>query len=336
MEIQDIINIKKSIYTMDNHLNDFDDINSILIKDIKRHNSEPLISIVIPTFNSKEAVRAIQSAFIQDFNHPYEIIIVDNCSEDIKDIINFLDSEKTNANIKLYQNQQNIGIWGNWNRCIQLASAEYIVYLHSDDFLTVNSLTILWDTHNKISPMSAVIGRQRELNELGETINTYTKKTGIIHSKPYYRISKIGQFMGDLCNGCGSLVCKKVMIELGGWNPDFHPFSDRVLFHNYADKYNIYRVNEITRNDTFNLSLSKNLYNLFPYCKLKLSKDVIDRYFLFKKFWHFIAYQSFIVYKETPQIWDQNTNKYEKIPLLAKIIDKTTTKLYNLVDKTFF
>ena len=37
--------------------------------------------------------------------------------------------------LRYYKNVQNIGLFGNWNRCFQLACGKWVVLLHDDDLI---------------------------------------------------------------------------------------------------------------------------------------------------------------------------------------------------------
>jgi len=92
--------------------------------------SNPLVSICIPTYNRASMVReAIQSAISQSYPN-LEILVVDNASSDnISEVVeSFHDSH-----LKLFVNKKNLGLFGNFNRCIELAKGKYIHILHSDD-----------------------------------------------------------------------------------------------------------------------------------------------------------------------------------------------------------
>ena len=209
----------KDLYEYSNHINDFDHIESILLYDGTTETSKPLISITIPCYRKELLKQAVDSALNQDFGDSYEIVIIDNDSDDktnsFLDYVKGLKSDK----IRYYKNKKNIGIFGNWNRCIQLARADYMVFLHADDQLVHSTLNSLWQIHLKINPESAIIGRYCELDENNNIVKEYRKKNGIIKSKEFYRISPYGLFLGDSCNGCGSLLSVSAMKKLGGFNP---------------------------------------------------------------------------------------------------------------------
>jgi len=90
------------------------------------------VSVCIPVFNRRDLVGdALRSALEQDVPG-YEVIVVDNCSIDgtWEYLQNF-----TDPRLRLYRNESNIGLYGNFNRCGELAKGEYVLFLCSDDRL---------------------------------------------------------------------------------------------------------------------------------------------------------------------------------------------------------
>lgn len=90
------------------------------------------LSILIPTWKRVDSV--VEAVLSVDIRHldDVEIIIVDNASE--MEIYNALEEKlgKIQA-VKLYRNDSNIGMVGNWNRTMALASGEWLGLLCSDD-----------------------------------------------------------------------------------------------------------------------------------------------------------------------------------------------------------
>jgi len=95
--------------------------------------AHPLVSILIPTYNSEKFVaRAIESAIGQSYSN-IEIVVVDNASFD--ETLSVVDSYvKKYPNISVYRNGINIGPVNNWRRCVDKASGEYACLLFSDDW----------------------------------------------------------------------------------------------------------------------------------------------------------------------------------------------------------
>lgn len=90
----------------------------------------PLVSICIPTYNRAGMVeKAIASALAQTYQN-IEVIVVDNASTDnTREVM----QQFANPRLSYHVNEKNLGLFGNFNRCIQLAQGEYIHILHSDD-----------------------------------------------------------------------------------------------------------------------------------------------------------------------------------------------------------
>ena len=103
----------------------------------------PFISIVIPTYKRPELLKiAIQSALNQvNFICTYEIVVVDNeYSDNAITKTHELMLEFSKFNVLYYQNIKNIGMVGNWNRCISLSLGCWVSFLHDDDALAPHYL----------------------------------------------------------------------------------------------------------------------------------------------------------------------------------------------------
>lgn len=95
---------------------------------------KPLVSILLPVYNREKLVqRAIESAINQTYKN-IEIIAVDNQSTD-KAYEVLKEYSKKYSNIKVYQNNENIGPVRNWLKCLKYARGEYIKILWSDDLI---------------------------------------------------------------------------------------------------------------------------------------------------------------------------------------------------------
>lgn len=93
---------------------------------------EPLVSICIPTYNRAGMIgTAIESALGQTYRN-IEVIVVDNASSDnTADVV----ASYTDERLIFVKNEKNLGLFGNFNRCIELATGKYLHILHSDDYI---------------------------------------------------------------------------------------------------------------------------------------------------------------------------------------------------------
>ena len=94
--------------------------------------SNPRVSICIPTYNRADMVGlAIESALNQSYRD-IEVVIVDNASTDsIEEVVSSYDDPR----LRFIRNSENLGLFGNFNRCIELSRGDIIHILHSDDYI---------------------------------------------------------------------------------------------------------------------------------------------------------------------------------------------------------
>lgn len=98
---------------------------------------EPLVSVCIPVRNRVKLVRrALESVLTQDLQD-LEVLVVDNCSSD-----GTWESLQTfqHPRLRLVRNPRDLGMFGNFTRCIELARGRYMRILCSDDRLLPGSL----------------------------------------------------------------------------------------------------------------------------------------------------------------------------------------------------
>jgi glycosyltransferase involved in cell wall biosynthesis len=93
---------------------------------------EPLLTIAIPTFNCAHFLPDAISSIMRQGLDDFEILIVDNASED--------DTERVvrqlrNPRIRYIRNPSNLGACENGNRCLVNARGRYVKFLCADDVL---------------------------------------------------------------------------------------------------------------------------------------------------------------------------------------------------------
>jgi glycosyltransferase involved in cell wall biosynthesis len=96
--------------------------------------TKPSVSILIPVYNREKLVRrAIESAINQTYGN-IEVILVDNKSTDkTYDVLKEFAAKY--PNVKVYQNEENIGPVRNWKKCLEYSSGDFIKILFSDDWI---------------------------------------------------------------------------------------------------------------------------------------------------------------------------------------------------------
>lgn len=95
------------------------------------------VSVCIPTYNGAAFIaEALSSVLAQSFTD-FELLVVDDGSND--GTLELLRSF-TDKRLQIHQNQQRLGIPGNWNRCVALAQGEYLTIFHQDDVMLPENL----------------------------------------------------------------------------------------------------------------------------------------------------------------------------------------------------
>lgn len=95
------------------------------------------VTVAIPVFNRKHLVgAALESVLAQDVPE-LDIVIVDNHSDD--GTWEFLQTYR-DPRLRLYRNDRNVGLFGNFNRCAEEIRSKYALFLCSDDRLAPNFL----------------------------------------------------------------------------------------------------------------------------------------------------------------------------------------------------
>jgi GT2 family glycosyltransferase len=83
----------------------------------------------------------------QETQIPFEIVVVDNSEQINMKFVEWL-KEKEYTKVCYYKNSQNLGMFGNWNRCITLSQGEWVLILNDDDeilFIDENNSHLLND-----------------------------------------------------------------------------------------------------------------------------------------------------------------------------------------------
>jgi len=89
-------------------------------------------TIAIPTYNRGHTIRnAIESAMIQDMPDLEILVIDDQSTDQTFEIV----QSYSDPRLRVVRNEINVGLFGNFNRCLELANSQYIRILCDDDKL---------------------------------------------------------------------------------------------------------------------------------------------------------------------------------------------------------
>lgn len=139
----------------------------------------PAISVCIPVYNREDYIEAaINSVLEQDFKN-FELIVVDNCSTDnTKKLVKALC--KIDNRIIFYENDENIGMVENFNRCLDYARGDYIKFICSDDMLLGKGvLRRFHDLAECVSDVAMVACGRNIIRPDGKFIRTIREYVGV-------------------------------------------------------------------------------------------------------------------------------------------------------------
>jgi len=93
--------------------------------------SNPLVSVLIPTYNSELYIKDTLESILNQTYKNLEIIIIDDASTDstLKIVKKYKDKR-----IKIYINNKNLGIAKNMNKGIRLSNGKYLAIMDADDW----------------------------------------------------------------------------------------------------------------------------------------------------------------------------------------------------------
>lgn len=202
----------------------------------------PKVSIMIPTYKRPELLKeAIESALNQKTNIRYEVVVVDNDNDqEIATEVDKVVASFGAHNLRLFRNQSNIGMFGNWNRCVELARGQWLTILNDDDLLDPTFLAESWDVLDKNKSVSLVACKARTLDDR----KNKTTATGLamirllgryLRGKSYrQRPHKLGLsdyfLTNPHCGSLGILMARKAALAVGGFSQKFYPSADYIFF----------------------------------------------------------------------------------------------------------
>ncbi len=130
----------------------------------------PLISIIIPAYNAAKYIEeTINSCLNQTYTN-LEIIVQDDHSKDgTWELINKLYS--TNTKVKLFRNEENLGIGDNWSAAYDKVKGDYVIIFNADDLLNPDLITKFLEQFNSDPTLDIVTGKFEILfSETGKTL----------------------------------------------------------------------------------------------------------------------------------------------------------------------
>lgn len=202
------------------------------------------ITVAIPSYNKEKYIECCIKSILHEKGHIDKIILVDNCSSDKT----FEIAKTFEPHIVCYRNERNLGMVGNWNKCIDLCETEWLMIFHADDEMLPGAISKYKELINKYQSVGLVHANSYSIIDENEDSKILSKT----NQKEFWRA-------GLEAMSCHYGVCSAVMVKkeaydkLGYFFPSLS--SDAEMWARIASKYDIcflnsptviYRVNKLS------------------------------------------------------------------------------------------
>jgi len=273
------------------------------------------ISIAIPVYERVDFFEdALNSALTQTTKCP--VYIVDNASSHNKfqEII----EKKHDFMITYIRNEKNVGMVGNWNRCIEVCQTEYLSILHDDDVLHSNYIENCLDILKKYPSqkycysVSTISGTNPSI-----LLQQKIKKERYINFKTKYFMYR------NLTAFPGVLFPVSVANTIGGFDESEYPSADYHFWMRLSKNiaivksnlpYAFYRVSD--QQDTTKC-FGDMLCKIYERRKILLSKRKYASYFI--SMWKLYANYLSYCEKYGEKIDVKNSHLYKWLKFFRKI-----------------
>lgn len=196
------------------------------------------ITVAIPSYNKEKYIERCLNSVLAQKDLINEVIVVDNCSTDKT----FALAKQYEPNVKCVLNSSNLGMTGNWNRCIELCNSDLLFILHADDELLPGAIKNYLEFFNKFDNLGFVHANFNYVQDEDLT----TKKLTDTH---FLEISKAGPEAMSLPKGyaCSTVVVPMSVYRLvGNYIESMSP--DWEMLERIASRFNVGHINQVTAN----------------------------------------------------------------------------------------
>lgn len=153
--------------------------------------NNPLVSIIIPTYNRKKSCERLLRSIITGTYKNIEIIVIDDASRD--GTSNYLNSKfKNNKKIKIFRNKKNLFAAGSKNVGQKKSKGKYIAFIDDDNVIDKKMIGVFVDafrnnpSYGELGPINYNFNNKRAILHTSSTRSMWTTKTKHLRTlKPF-------------------------------------------------------------------------------------------------------------------------------------------------------
>ena len=177
----------------------------------------PKVSVIIVTYNSKDAVKCIKSVKENDFpSGKFEIIVVDNNSSDNS----LAQIKKTHPDVAIVKLDENYGFGIGCNHGAETAHGKYLVFLNPDsevDKKWLSNLVNEIENNKNAGTVTSKIAYYRHRNEI-DSLGCFLSIYGIFGSIKSFQYFKPHTFDVFAPSGASFIIAKRTFEKIGGFD----------------------------------------------------------------------------------------------------------------------
>lgn len=202
---------------------------------IKKFKYNPLISIIIPTYNVSNRLlcECLDSVLNQSYTN-FEICIADDNST-LQETIETLKEYEKNEKIKIIYRKKNGHISEASNSALKMAKGEFIALMDNDDVLDKNALYFMAEALNENKNIDMIYTDEDKLD--------FDGKRCFPHFKPDFSLDT---FLSSNYFCHFSMIRKQIIDNIGGFRSEYNGAQDYDLFLRVIEKTkNIHHIPKI-------------------------------------------------------------------------------------------
>jgi len=194
------------------------------------------VTVAIPTYKRSTLLeRALLSALAQTFAGGMEVLVLENPSEEslpgVPTFAERLCDSMADTRLRYVRNATNLGMVGNWNRCLDLARSQWVIILHDDDWLSPHFLELALALTDA-NPELRLVGCKGIIEREGVEVRPDPRPTS---SVKYLRIAPFHILLGNPFLAPGVMMDKETALALGGFDPDWFPTMDHMFWLRFCE-----------------------------------------------------------------------------------------------------
>lgn len=208
----------------------------------------PKVSVCLPVYNGRRFLRAAIETVLAQTHTDFELLVADDCStDDSLAVVEELAAR--DKRIIVWKNPKNLGLFANYNACMERASGEYIKLFAQDDLFMPTTLESHLNIFEKNADIAMVTGSRNIIGDTGELLETLGE---FDEDRLISGDEVIESNLTKYCNWVGEPSCVSFPTKLRDTG------FDTTLFH-YGDVEYWYRI----------LEHGKLFYSTKPLCSFR-------------------------------------------------------------------